>query len=72
MTTSQLSINEEQGPKATNPADKQEETTAPDEEATKLDQAEEEIPAMEAMATRTANTATSANSRDTDKKNAGS
>jgi hypothetical protein len=68
---SQLSIDEERGPKATNTADKHEETTAPDEEATKLDQAEEEIPAMEATATGTANTATSARSRDTDKKNAG-
>jgi hypothetical protein len=70
--TSLLSIDEEQGPKATNTADKHEDTTAPDKEATKLDQAEEEIPAMEATATGTANTATSAKSRDTDKKNAGS
>jgi hypothetical protein len=68
--TSQLSIDEEQGPKTTNPVDKHEETTAPDKEATKLDQAEEEILAMEATATGTANTATSAKSRDTDKKNA--
>ncbi len=67
-----VSIDEEPGPKATNPADKHEETTAPDEKATKLDQDEEEIPAMEATATGTANTATSAKSRDTDKKNAGS
>ncbi len=39
MTTSQLLTDEEQGPKITNLADKREETTAPDEEATKLDQA---------------------------------
>jgi hypothetical protein len=72
-TMSRLSIDEEPGPKATNPADKTEETTAPDEEAIKLDQEdEEEIPALEATATGTANTATSAKSRDTDKKNAGS
>ncbi len=71
--TSRLSTDQEPGPKATNPADKTEETTAPDEEATKLDQEdEEEIPALEATATGTANTATSAKSRDTDKKNAGS
>ncbi len=70
MITSQLSIDEERGPKTTNTEDKPEETTTPDEEATKLDQAKEEIPAMEATATGTANTATSAKSWDTDKKNA--
>ncbi len=69
-TTSHLSIDEEPGPKTTNPAGKPEETTAPDEEATKLDQDKEEIPAWEATATGTANTVTSAKSRDTDKKNA--
>jgi hypothetical protein len=73
MTTSRLSIVKEPDKKATNPVDKTEETTAPDEEATKQDQEdEEEIPALEATATGTANTATSANSRGTDKKNAGS
>jgi hypothetical protein len=72
MTTSRLSTNEEPDPKTTNPADKTEEATTPDEEATKLDQEdEEEIPALEATATGTANTATSARSRDIDKKNAG-
>jgi hypothetical protein len=70
--TSQLSIDEEQGPKTTNPVDKHEETTAPDKEATKLDQAKEEIPAMEATATGMANTATFARSKDIVKKNAGS
>jgi hypothetical protein len=70
-TTSRLSINEEPGPKAINPADKTEEFTAPDEEDTKLDQEDEgEIPALEATTTGMANTATSAKSRDTDKKNA--
>ncbi len=72
-TMLRLSIDKEPDQKATNPVDKTQETTAPDEEATKLDQEdEEEIPALEAMATGTANIATSANSRDTDKKNAGS
>jgi len=51
--------------------DKTEETTAPDEEAIKTDQAEEEITEAETMPTGTANTATFAKSRDTDKKNAG-
>ncbi len=71
MTTSRPSTDEEPGPKATNQVGKIEEATTPDEEATKLDQEdEEEIPALEATATGTANTATSARSRDTDKKNA--
>jgi len=71
MTTSRPSTDEEPDPKATNPADKTEEATTPDEEATKLDQEDkEEIPALEATATGTANTATSARSRDIDKKNA--
>ena len=53
--------------------DKTEETTAPDKEDTQLDQEdEEEIPVLEETATRKANTATSARSRDIDKKNAGS
>jgi hypothetical protein len=73
MMTSQPSTDEEPGPNATNPADKTEEATTPDEEATKLDQEdEEEIPAPEATATGTANTVTSARSRDINKKNAGS
>jgi len=72
-TTSRLSIDEEPDQKAANPVDKTEETTAPDEEATKLDQEDkEEIPALEVTATGTANTATSARSRDINKKNAGS
>ncbi len=70
-TTLQLSIDEGPGPRATKPADRTEETTAPDEEAINLDQAEEEIPEVETMATGTANTATSAKSKATDKKNAG-
>ncbi len=73
MTTSRPSTNEEPGPKATNPADKTEEATTPDEEAAKLDQEEEEeIPVLEETATGKANTATSARSRDINKKNAGS
>jgi hypothetical protein len=67
---SQLAIDEEKGLETTNPADRHEETTAPDEEAIKLDQAEEEIPEVETTATGTANTATSEKSRDTDKRNA--
>jgi hypothetical protein len=51
--------------------DKTEETTAPDEEAINPDQAEEEIPEVETTATGTANTAISAKSRGTGKKNAG-
>ena len=52
MTTSRLSIVKEPDKKATNPVDKTEETTAPDKEATKLNQeAKEEIPALEATAT---------------------
>jgi hypothetical protein len=70
--TSRLSIDEGPGPKIINPADKTEETIAPDEEAINPDQAEEEIPALEITTTGTANTATSAKSRDTDKKNVGS
>ena len=70
-TTSQLSIDEGPGPKATKPVDKTEDTTAPDEEAINLDQAEEEIPDVETTATGTANSVTSAKSRGTDKRNAG-
>jgi hypothetical protein len=74
MTTSQLSIDEEPGPKTTNinPADKHEETTAPDEEATNLDQDEEETQAMGITAIGMANFATFARSMDIAKKNAGS
>ncbi len=70
-TTPQLSINEGPGPKATKRVDKTEEATAPDEEAINPDQAEEEIPEVETTATGTANTAISAKSRGTGKKNAG-
>jgi hypothetical protein len=69
-TTSWLSIDEEPGPKTTNTADKHEEPTTPDEEATKLDQDEEVTQATEATATGTANTATFARSKDIVKKNA--
>jgi hypothetical protein len=58
---SRLSIDEEPGPKTTNPEDKHEGIT-PDEEATKQDQAKEETQAMEATATGMANTATFARS----------
>jgi hypothetical protein len=51
--------------------DKTEETTAPDEEATKPDQAEEEITEVETTPTGMANTAIFAKSKGTDKKNAG-
>ncbi len=70
-TTSQLSIDEGQGPKLIKPVDKTEETTAPDEEAIKPDQAEEEITEAETKPTEMANTAIFAKSRGTDKKNAG-
>jgi hypothetical protein len=71
LTTLQLSIDEGPDPKLIKMVDKTEETTAPDEEAIKTDQAEEEITEAETMPTGTANTATFAKSRDTDKKNAG-
>ncbi len=61
---SRLSIDEEPGPKTTNPADKHEGITTPDEEATKQDQTKEETQAMEATATGTACTATFARSKD--------
>jgi hypothetical protein len=69
---SRLSIDEEPGPKTTNTVDKHEETTTPDEEATKLDQDKEETRATEATATAMANTATFARSKDIVMKNAGS
>jgi hypothetical protein len=70
---SRLSTDEEPGPRATNinPADNHEEITAPDEEATKLDQDEEETQAMGITAIGTENSATFARSRGTGKKNAG-
>ncbi len=71
LTTSQLSIDEEPGPKATKPVDKTEEITALDKEAINLDQAEEEIPEVETTEPGTANSTTSAKSRGTDKRNAG-
>jgi hypothetical protein len=71
MTMLQPSIDEEPGPKTTKPADKAEEITTPDEEAINLDQAEEENPEAEITAKGTANSATSAKSRGTDKRNAG-
>ncbi len=70
-TTSQLSIDEGPGPKLIKLEDKTEETTAPDKEAIKPDQAEEEIMEVETMPTGTANTAIFAKSMGTDKKNAG-
>jgi hypothetical protein len=75
MTTSRLSTDKEPGPRPTNinQADNHKEVTAPDEEATKLDQEpdEEETQAMEIMAIETENSATFARSRDIGKKNAG-
>jgi hypothetical protein len=70
LMTSQLSINEGQGPRATKPVGKTEEITALDEEAINLDQAEKEILEVETTATGTANSVTSAKSRVTDKRNA--
>ncbi len=70
-TTSQLLIDKGPGPKPIKPVDKTEETTVLDEEATKPDQAEEEITEVETTPTGTANTAIFAKSRGTNKKNAG-
>jgi hypothetical protein len=70
-TMSQLSIDEGPGPKVTKPVEQTEETTTPDEEAIKPDQAEEEITEVETTTTGMANTAIFAKSRGTDKKNAG-
>ncbi len=67
--TLQLSINEGPGPKQIKPADQAEEITTPDEEATNQDPAED--PEVETTITGTANTATFAKSRATDRKNAG-
>ncbi len=69
LTMLQLSTDEEPGPRATKLLDRTKETTALDKEDINQDQAEKEIP--ETTATGMANTATSAKSRGTDKKNAG-
>ncbi len=69
---SQLSTDKGPDPELTRPAGKAEEITAPDEEDTNQDQAEvPTTPEVEATATETANTATFAKSRATDKRNAG-
>ena len=67
-----LSIDEEPGQDQTKPADPAEERTTPDEEDIKQDTAE--VPATPEAETTTiemANTATFANFRATDRKNAG-
>ncbi len=70
-TTLQLSIDEGPDPELTKPADKAKEITTPDEEDTNQDQAEEPAtPEVETTITGTANTATFAKSRVTDRKNA--
>ena len=72
LTTLPLSIDEEQGPDQTKPADPAEELTTPEEEDIK--QAMAEVPATpeaETTTTEMANTATFANFRATDRKNAG-
>ncbi len=67
-----LSIDEGHDQELIKPADKAEEVTTPDEEDTKQDQAEvPATPEVETTTIETANTATSANSRATGKKNAG-
>ena len=69
---SQLSTDEGPDPELIKPADKAEETTTPDEEDTKQDQAEvPATPEAETTITETANTAIFARSRATDRKNAG-
>ncbi len=71
-TTSQLSTGEGLDPELTKPADKAEEITTLDEEDTKQDQAEvPATPEVETTTIETANTATSAKSRATGKRNAG-
>jgi len=71
---SRLSTDEEPGPRAANikQADNHKEVTTPDEEATKLDQDNEETQATEITAIEMANFATFARSRDIGRKNAGS
>ena len=72
QTTLQLSIDEGPDPEQTKPADKAEETTTPDEEDTKEDTVEvPAIPEAETTTIEMANTATFANFRATDRKNAG-
>ncbi len=69
--TSQLSIDEGPDPELIKSADKAEEATTPDEEDTKLDQAEvPAIPEVETTTIETANTVTFAKSRATGKRNA--
>ncbi len=69
---SQLSTDEGPDPGLTRPAGKAEEITAPDEEDTNQDPAEvPATPEVETTTIETANTATSAKSRATDKRNAG-
>jgi hypothetical protein len=71
MTLQLLIDEEEPGPELTKMADKAEETTAPDKEDIKQDQAEEPAtPEVEATITGMANTAIFAKFRATDKKNA--
>ena len=71
-TTWPLSIDEEQGQDQTKPADPAEERTTPEEEDTKQAMAEAPAtPEAEITTTEMANTATSANFRATDRKNAG-
>ena len=74
-TTTLLPLtNEEPGPRqtSTSPVDNHEEVTLPDEEVTNPDQEpdEEEIQAAEVTTTETGNSATSAKSKGTDKRNA--
>ncbi len=67
----QLSIDEGPDPKRTKPGDQAEEITTPDEEDSNQDPVEEPAaPEVETTITGTANTATFAKSRATDRKNA--
>jgi hypothetical protein len=71
-TTWPLSIDEEQGPDQTKPADPAEELTTPEEEDIKRAMAEvPTTPEAETTTIEMANTATFANFRATDRKNAG-
>jgi hypothetical protein len=71
-TTWPLSIDVEPDQDQTKPADQAEEITTPDEEDTKEDTVEvPAIPEAETTITEMANTATFANFRATDRKNAG-
>ncbi len=69
-TTSQLSTDEGPDPKTIKPVDKTEETSTLDEEAINPDSTEEAMPDTETTATGTANTATFAKFKGTDKRNA--